>query len=166
VSTWIVTSSGTMSYSIRVRMKSKSVWLADGNPTSISLYPIRTSSWNIRRLRSMDIGSISAWLPSRRSTAHQRGARVTSRVGHCRSGSETSNCLLYGAYRWIGIRLPRCWAMGSAVTAVSVMGSGSKSHVARVLRKVESERVASTGGANGARMSGSGAHQLRDEVPA
>ena len=74
------------------RTKSKSVWLAAGNPTSISLYPICTSSANIRRLRSGDIGSISAWLPSRRSTAHQRGAASTRRVGHCRSGRSIENC--------------------------------------------------------------------------
>jgi hypothetical protein len=37
VSTWITTSSGTRSSSISCRTKSKSVWLADGNPTSISL---------------------------------------------------------------------------------------------------------------------------------
>ena len=37
VSTWMVTSSGIRSSSMRLRTKSKSVWLADGNPTSISL---------------------------------------------------------------------------------------------------------------------------------
>ena len=37
VSTWIVTSSGMTSSSMRWRTKSKSVWLADGKPTSISL---------------------------------------------------------------------------------------------------------------------------------
>ena len=37
VSTWIVTSSGIRSCSMISRMKSKSVWLAAGNPTSISL---------------------------------------------------------------------------------------------------------------------------------
>ena len=37
VSTEIRTSSGTRSPSISSRTKSKSVWLADGNPTSISL---------------------------------------------------------------------------------------------------------------------------------
>ena len=53
---------------------------------------IATSSPNMRRLRSTDIGSISAWLPSRRSTAHQRGAFSTCRVGHWRSGSSIGNC--------------------------------------------------------------------------
>src|SRR3984893_18647751 len=32
------------------------------------------------------MGLISAWLPSRRSTAHQTGGRVIVRLGHCRSG--------------------------------------------------------------------------------
>ena len=40
----------------------------------------------MRRLRSGVIGSISAWLPSRRSTAHQRGAAVVTVSGHVRSG--------------------------------------------------------------------------------
>jgi hypothetical protein len=37
VSTWIVTSSGIRSSSMRLRTKSKSVWDAEGKPTSISL---------------------------------------------------------------------------------------------------------------------------------
>jgi len=37
VSTWMVTSGGTASSSTRLRTKSKSVWLAEGKPTSISL---------------------------------------------------------------------------------------------------------------------------------
>ena len=37
VSTEICTSSGTRPPSMRLRTKSKSVWLADGKPTSISL---------------------------------------------------------------------------------------------------------------------------------
>ena len=41
----------------------------------------------MRRLRAGSIGSIRAWLPSRRSTLHQRGARVITRDGHVRSGS-------------------------------------------------------------------------------
>ena len=55
---------------------------ATGNPTSISLKPIATSVSNMRRFRTGSIGSISAWLPSRRSTAHQRGALVSLRSGH------------------------------------------------------------------------------------
>ena len=69
------------------RTKSNSVCDADGNPTSISLNPQRTSRSNIRRFRSGSIGSISAWLPSRRSTLHHRGAVVVTRLGHRRSSS-------------------------------------------------------------------------------
>ena len=58
--------------------------------------PSDTSSANIRRLRSGDIGSISAWLPSRRSTAHQRGAASIRRLGQARSGSSTANSRRYG----------------------------------------------------------------------
>src|SRR5699024_12062392 len=64
----------------------------DARPTTqispLSLHdalPI-TSSSNIRSLRSEFIGSMRAWLPSRRSTAHQRGARVMRREGQVRSG--------------------------------------------------------------------------------
>ena len=70
----MVTSSGTRSSSTSWRMKSKSGWLAAGKPTSISLNPISTSESNIIRLRGGSIGSISAWLPSRRSTEHHSGA--------------------------------------------------------------------------------------------
>ena len=42
---------------------------------------------NIRFLRSTPIGSISAWLPSRRSTEHQIGALEITFDGHWRSGS-------------------------------------------------------------------------------
>ena len=73
------------------RTKSKSVWLAAGKPTSISLKPIRTSSSNIRRLRAGLIGSISAWLPSRRSTAHHSGAEVIRLSGQVRSASATGS---------------------------------------------------------------------------
>src|SRR3954453_22039581 len=61
---------------------------------------MRTSSSNIRRLRSGVIGSISAWLPSRRSTAHQRGATVVTFSGQGRSGSATG---VNGAYLPIGM---------------------------------------------------------------
>src|SRR5262245_32998427 len=39
----------------------------------------------MRRLRAGLIGSIRAWLPSRRSTAHHIGARSTTRSGQMRS---------------------------------------------------------------------------------
>lgn len=45
----------------------------------------------MRRFRSGLIGSISAWLPSRRSTAHHSGAVSMTLSGHVRSGSETGS---------------------------------------------------------------------------
>ena len=69
------------------RMKSKSGWLADGKPTSISLKPISTTVSNMRRLRAGSIGSMRAWLPSRRSTEHHSGAFVIRWSGQVRSGS-------------------------------------------------------------------------------
>ena len=60
------------------------------------------------RLRSGFIGSMSAWLPSRRSTAHQRGAVVMCLLGQVRSGRSTENCSWYGRYLWIGIADADC----------------------------------------------------------
>src|SRR5689334_18007460 len=82
----MVTSSGIIFFSISSRTKSKSVSDAAGKPTSISLKPMSQSILNMRVLRSESIGSISAWLPSRRSTAHQIGALVMTLDGHCRFG--------------------------------------------------------------------------------
>ena len=48
----------------------------------------------MRRLRTGSIGSISAWLPSRRSTEHQSGALSMVRFGHVRSRSTIGT---YGA---------------------------------------------------------------------
>src|SRR5882724_11872955 len=39
----------------------------------------------MRNLRAGSIGSIRAWLPSRRSTLHQVGGAVIARLGHVRS---------------------------------------------------------------------------------
>jgi hypothetical protein len=48
------------------------------------------TSWtNMAFLRSISMGSIRAWLPSRKSTLHQRGARVRRLLGHVRSGRST-----------------------------------------------------------------------------
>jgi hypothetical protein len=69
------------------RTKSKSGWLADGKPTSISLKPMFTTVSNMRRLRTGSIGSISAWLPSRRSTEHHSGAFSIRLLGQVRSSS-------------------------------------------------------------------------------
>ena len=60
VSTWMVTSSGMRSSSMSLRTKSNSTCEAEGNPTSISLKPIFTSCSNMRILRAMSMGSISA----------------------------------------------------------------------------------------------------------
>ena len=95
-----MTSSGIRSSSISWRMKSKSGWLADGKPTSISLKPIATTASNIRRLRTGSIGSISAWLPSRRSTEHHSGALSMMRSGQVRSWSTIGT---YGRYLSKGI---------------------------------------------------------------
>ena len=62
----------------------------------------------MRRLRAGLIGSISAWLPSRRSTAHHMGARSTTRSGQVRSGSVTgSTSSAKVRYRLTGIDDPR-----------------------------------------------------------
>ena len=80
------TSSGISRRSTSWRRKSYSIWLAAGNPTSISLKPILVRSSNISIFSVTTIGSISAWLPSRRSTLHQTGAFSISRFGHSLSG--------------------------------------------------------------------------------
>ena len=77
------------------RWKSKSVWEAEGNPTSISLKPTSTSVWNSASLRSGSMGSMRAWLPSRRSTLAQRGARVNWRSGQVRSCRTSGTCERY-----------------------------------------------------------------------
>src|ERR1700751_2981940 len=68
-----------------------------------------TSRSNMRRLRAGLIGSISAWLPSRRSTAHHRGARVITRSGQVRSATRMgSTSSANGRYRLTGIDAPPC----------------------------------------------------------
>src|SRR5919112_4048967 len=62
----------------------------------------------MRRLRAGLIGSIRAWLPSRRSTAHQSGARSTTLSGQVRSASVTdSTSAAKGRYRLTGIDVVR-----------------------------------------------------------
>ncbi len=85
VRTWMVTWSGIRSSSMICLMKSKSVWDAEGKPTSISLKPMSTRHWNMTSFRSGLIGSISAWFPSRRSTLHHNGALVIEVSGQVRS---------------------------------------------------------------------------------
>lgn len=57
----------------------------------------------MRSLRSASIGSMRAWLPSRRSTAHQRGALVMTLSGQVRSGRSTLICCWNGTYLCTGI---------------------------------------------------------------
>ena len=45
----------------------------------------------MRRLRAGLMGSIRAWLPSRRSTAHHSGAFVIRVSGQVRSGRDTGS---------------------------------------------------------------------------
>ena len=85
VSTMMVTSSGMRFSSTSWRTKSKSVCEADGKPTSISFRPICTSISKKRSFFSVLIGSIKAWLPSRRSVLIQIGGRVMVLFGQVRS---------------------------------------------------------------------------------
>ena len=84
-STWMVTSSGMRLRSMSSRTKSKSGWEAAGKPTSMCLKPMWVISAHICSFWATVMGSTSAWLPSRRSTAHQSGARSSTRLGHWRS---------------------------------------------------------------------------------
>ena len=78
----------------------------------------------MRSLRSEFIGSMSAWLPSRRSTAHHRGARVMRRVGQVRSGSSTWICSWKGRYLWVG--MPEgCWGASPEEPKTGADGSAS-----------------------------------------
>src|SRR3990167_8173347 len=86
VSTWMVVSSGMWLSSIRVRTKSKSVCDAAGNEASISFTPTATRVFQKRSFFTASIGSISDWLPSRRSELHQIGAVVMVFDGQVRSG--------------------------------------------------------------------------------
>lgn len=90
--------------SISLRTKSNSTCDEDGKPTSISLKPISTSVLNMRSLRSMSIGSINAWLPSRRPTLHQAGGRVSTASGQVPSR------------KWTGVKerylVAGCFSMG------------------------------------------------------
>src|SRR5699024_11148280 len=76
----------------------------------------------MRSLRSEFIGSMSAWLPSRRSTAHQRGARVMRRVGQVRSGSSTLICSWKGRYLCTGMP-DGCWGASPEEPTTGTDGS-------------------------------------------
>ena len=78
----------------------------------------------MRSLRSEFIGSMRAWLPSRRSTAHQRGALSMRFVGHVRSGSSKGICSWNGTYFWNGIP-DVCWGWIIAALSSSAFRSVS-----------------------------------------
>ena len=68
-------------------MKSKSVCEAAGKPTLDFLEPNRHELVeHARACAPESIGSMSAWLPSRRSTLHHAGGAVSVRFGQVRSG--------------------------------------------------------------------------------
>jgi hypothetical protein len=117
---------------MRIRTKSKSGWEAEGKPTSISLKPIFTSVSNMRRLRSGSMGSMSAWLPSLRSTEHQRGALTSFLSGQVRSRSSSGT---NGRYLSNGI--------GFGVTGLGGISSSSwkrKNLLATQAQEVSGER--------------------------
>src|SRR5215831_14861408 len=96
------------------RLNANSVLEADGKPISISLKPIFTRVWNNSSFWLTFIGTASAWLPSRKSTLHQRGAWLRTRLGHCRSGKLTGG---NGRYFFDGFlcMLSFCFGSGDSV---------------------------------------------------
>ena len=84
----------------------------------------------MRILRSASIGSISAWLPSRRSTLHQTGGAVITRDGHCRSGKAigANGRYLADGSMFIGVShaLRRCMRKRSPGVPGNVTGYCSK----------------------------------------
>src|SRR6202008_2183022 len=102
---------------------------------------MRTRRSNMRRLRAGLIGSISAWLPSRRSTAHHIGAWVSTRSGQVRSASRIgSTSSANGRYRPIGIDDPRWvfhagwpalgWPAGLVLVGADLNTSGESAETA------------------------------------
>ena len=71
----MVTSSGIKFCSMSARQKAYSVSEAAGNPTSISLNPTLHRKAKNSSFSSRDMGTMRDWLPSRKSTLHQTGAR-------------------------------------------------------------------------------------------
>ena len=104
-STCKVTSAGMRFSSTSRRMKLNSVSLADGKPTSISLKPVATSNSKNSTFSSTFMGMASAWLPSRRSTLAQMGARSIIWSGHVRLGK-----WICGKGRYLEM-LPVCMVM-------------------------------------------------------
>src|SRR5690606_28808968 len=71
------------------------------------------------------IGSMSAWLPSRRSTEHQRGAFSIWRLGHSRL-ARRSGSGRKGTYLWKGIFFG-VRAFGGIFRSVGHWATGSRS---------------------------------------
>ena len=94
---------------------------------------MRTSRSNIRFFRSGLIGSMRAWLPSRRSTAHQRGALLMTWVGQVRSGRSTAIWSWKGTYFVTGIPDGCCgWIIVSPyVSLLSVLSLGNADSATR-----------------------------------
>src|SRR3989338_10672789 len=110
--------------SISSRTKSKSVCEADGKPTSISFKPTATRHLKKRIFFSASIGSISDWLPSRRSDDSQIGARVMVCDGQVRSGiliGVKARYLLEGSFNML---MAESWVRGRWVAANRKNGGG------------------------------------------
>src|SRR3954451_25167304 len=91
---------------------------------------MRTRSSNIDILRAGLIGSMSAWLPSRRSVDSHRGASVMTADGQVRSGRSIGGNGRYRSYGMpLGFWLCRMsWeVMGSSLLSG---GAGARSHSA------------------------------------
>jgi hypothetical protein len=80
---------------MRPRTKLKSVSLAAGYATSISLKPHLTRSLKNMVFCSMVIGLARDWFPSRRSVDNQIGGLVLMLLGQCRLGNRRGS---YGRY--------------------------------------------------------------------
>ena len=162
VSTWIVTSSGIRSSSISWRTKSKSGCEADGKPTSISLKPIATRALNICSLRAGSIGSMRAWLPSRRSTEHQIGRLLDLAVGPLAVGKAERQ----GAEGYVLARPASSWAglVREAFRGSFFVSAGS-AIVAAGLAGFVGETKTSCAGAGGSRRApGWGSPQVRSRL--
>src|SRR4051812_11777269 len=97
-----------------------------------------TSSSNIFRLRAGVIGSMSAWLPSRRSTEHHCGAWVMTLDGHVRSGRSMGG---NAEYRENGIG-DGCWIFLTGFLVSHLLGRPGMFSSATRVRPVSEALVA------------------------
>jgi hypothetical protein len=102
VSTMMVTSSGMRPSSISLRTKSKSVCEAEGKPFDFLQADLDQQVEDAQLLSAL-IGSISAWLPSRRSVLIQIGGLLMIGVRPGRSVNLTAGKARY-------------WSLGSATS--------------------------------------------------